>query len=1077
MHSIRLSQTVCGCLGLVIILGGTSVGTFAAEPIRSSAIVNLTFDEPGGQALDSAKAGKTKDNGQLVNGPQRVASPFWGQQGKQALLLNAARRQFVQMADSPDLDRPQALSLSLFAINLHDRADAAAHGLFGKHIVRGRKRTANYGINFVPKSDLFQFFVHDRRQYHAVAYSLNNTLGFRKRVFLIVTMEVGDAPAPDADTQKDDIRVRLFVNGAQVKPGGVSRGAVVGNDAWLTNITLPALLNNQPLTLGSIDPQTQPASVVIDEFSLFNRALTPDEAAKLFVEVAGPHAVELAKQDQNWKPAQPLPQITTIFPHSLEIGQTTRLTVTGRNLSGSTGIAVPIDAGAGQRVVKGSTSSRLIVDVTVPTDAVTGLYPLRVQTAAGLSNPLPIAVDRLPVRSIGGSSAARPATLPGAFSGALSGSAQARVYFKAKKGQSIVAEVEARRLGARLDPVVEIKTAIGTPLMIAWGKTYLRGDARAETIIPADGIYFAEFHDLSYKAPGGSPFRLKVGNLRIADACFPPAVAVGSRIGVELIGTGLPIGTAVADATQAVAPRQSQLLRLSPVFGISGPAPVFQISDGIEVVEAAQPGEQLQRVRAQFGPGRATTVAINGRISRPEERDRYLVEVTPGQRLRLTVEARSINSPLDGQLEILSDPQEKLLAVSNDRPGTRDPGLTYAVPAKVHRIRLAVRDLYDHGGPHFIYRLRIAPVGRSDFRLTSTAADFRLPVNGTAIVQLQLRRRGYNGPVRLRAVDSSVMAISPDRIPAGKGDRKVFVTLTGIGPKRVGDLRRLQIVAESEGLTPPIRRLATVAAASGTATVPGFADLIRVAITPAVQLDVKVGTLPPALFKGVTAEIPVTVTRADKNSSSPIRLTLLSTESPRRVAPRNPKNRTMKPLVRALPAQSIPAGTSAGVLRVAVPSDVAEREIEFVIRADMVPHPYAPQSQTAVYSRPFRLPVRTAAQIALKPQSLKLTAGGTGHVRGTIKRTPGFSGSVVLALAGLPKGVTARPVVIPGNQQTFDIPVTIPKTLKPAAWPKVVMRMTVSGGKLILPARPVPLHVLAAPKKPQPAAKPVKKKA
>jgi len=889
-------------------------------------------------------------------------------------------------------------------------------------------------------------------------------------------MEVGDAPAPDADTQKDDIRVRLFVNGTQVKPRSVGSGEVVGNDAWLTNVAIGAFLNNEPLTLGSTDPKTDPASVVIDEFSLFDRALTSDEAAKLFLEVAGPRAKELAQQDRDWKPARPTPRVSAVFPHGLQIGKTTRLTVSGRNLVGSPRVAVPVDADISQRVVKGSTNSRLIVDVTIPPSAAAGFYPLRVQTAAGLSNPLPIAIDRLPERSIGESSLSRPARLPGAFSGTLSGTGQMRVYFKARKGERIVADVESLRLGARLDPVVEIKSAVGTPLVIAWGKTYLRGDTRAETMIPADGIYYAEFHDLSYKAPGGSPFRLKVGNLRIADGCFPPAVAVGSRVGVELIGTGLLNGTAVADATRAIAPRRAQLLRLSPVFGISGPEPVFQISDSIEVVETASSGKQLQTVRARFGKQHSLPVIINGRISRPDERDRYAVEVTPGQRLRLTVAGRSINSPLDGQLAVLSDPGEKRLAVSSDRPGTRDPGLNFTVPAKVHRIRLAVRDLYDHGGDHFVYRLRIAPMRATDFSLSSTASDYRLPANGTAIVQLQLRRNGYNGPVRLRPVGPSAMTVSPDRIPAGRENRKVFVTLAGLGANRVGDLRQLELVAESDGVTPPIRRLVTVATAPGTPTVPGFENVMQVATTPPIQIAVKVGTLPPALFKGVMAEIPVTVKRLgrDKSASSSVRLTLLSTESPRRIAPRNPKNRTIKPLVRAMPAQSIPAGQSSGVLRIAVPSDVAEREIEFVIRADIVPHPYAPQSQTAVYSRPFRLPVRTAAQIVLKPQSLKLTAGGTGHVRGTIKRTSGFRGSVVIALAGLPKGASAGTIVVPGNQQTFDIAVTIPKTLKPASLGKVVMRMTANGGKSILPTRPVPLRVVAGPRNKPLAVKPKK---
>ena len=77
-----------------------------ATPVRSQAVVNLSFDEASGDALDSATAGAARETGLLQNGAHRVKSPFWGQSGRQGLALDGASRQFVQVADSPDLDRP-----------------------------------------------------------------------------------------------------------------------------------------------------------------------------------------------------------------------------------------------------------------------------------------------------------------------------------------------------------------------------------------------------------------------------------------------------------------------------------------------------------------------------------------------------------------------------------------------------------------------------------------------------------------------------------------------------------------------------------------------------------------------------------------------------------------------------------------------------------------------------------------------------------------------------------------------------------------------------------------------------------
>ena len=88
-------------------------------------------------------------------------------------------------------------------------------------------------------------------------------------------------------------------------------------------------------------------------------------------------------------------------------------------------------------------------------------------TAAGASRPLIISLDALPQHQEAAFTAAAPATeLPVAVSGAISGTEQKRVYFPGQAGQRIVAEVESRRLGSGLDPVVEIKLENGTPVAI-----------------------------------------------------------------------------------------------------------------------------------------------------------------------------------------------------------------------------------------------------------------------------------------------------------------------------------------------------------------------------------------------------------------------------------------------------------------------------------------------------------------------------------------------------------------------------------------------------------------------------------
>src|SRR5262245_17849710 len=137
--------------------------------VRSQSVVELTFDEASGDALDSATGGTAKDVGTLQNGALRVKSPFWGQAGRRALALDAAARQVVQIPASPDLDRPDAVTFSMFFVNLHPAGDGGYHGIIAKR--DESKQVTNYGINYISNSDTFQIYLNDGAGYKTATYS------------------------------------------------------------------------------------------------------------------------------------------------------------------------------------------------------------------------------------------------------------------------------------------------------------------------------------------------------------------------------------------------------------------------------------------------------------------------------------------------------------------------------------------------------------------------------------------------------------------------------------------------------------------------------------------------------------------------------------------------------------------------------------------------------------------------------------------------------------------------------------------------------------------------------------------
>ena len=220
------------------------------------------------------------------------------------------------------------------------------------------------------------------------------------------------------------------------------------------------------------------------------------------------------------------PEISTLSLNGLTRGQTTVLTIGGTNLLPDPVLvsSAPIEK---QVLRPGAKPERIEVEVTIPATAPAGHFPLRVQTPRGISGAMTIADDSLPQVPFVESSPEKPIALPVAISGTLSGQQVAKVYFAGKAGQHLVVDLESRRLGAGIDPVLELRNPRGAPLNIAWGRSQLTGDTRIEANLFVDGVYTVELHDLAYKAPGQNTYRLKLGDLKLIDTTFPSAVAAG----------------------------------------------------------------------------------------------------------------------------------------------------------------------------------------------------------------------------------------------------------------------------------------------------------------------------------------------------------------------------------------------------------------------------------------------------------------------------------------------------------------------------------------------------------------------
>jgi len=179
------------------------------------------------------------------------------------------------------------------------------------------------------------------------------------------------------------------------------------------------------------------------------------------------------------------PYANAVFPLSVQHGQTANAIAIGHGLGESTD-----------------------VELRGVTDAPSGISRQRLQTAIGETNPVPIIVSENPQIVASGQNVsietAQPMEFPVGINGRFPDQEGTHYYsFDAKKGDSLLFEVTARRLGLPLDSILEVYDATGKLQKEA--DDYLQTkDSKLYWNAPADGQYFLSVRDLHGR--GGERF-------------------------------------------------------------------------------------------------------------------------------------------------------------------------------------------------------------------------------------------------------------------------------------------------------------------------------------------------------------------------------------------------------------------------------------------------------------------------------------------------------------------------------------------------------------------------------------------
>lgn len=774
------------------------------------------------------------------------------------------------------------------------------------------------------------------------------------------------------------------------------------------------------------------------------------------------------------------PEIRNINLRGLQIGQPTTITLDGVDLLAAPKVLLN-DRILDVAIDPQSNAARIILTAVVPSDVPPGIAMLRLATAEGVSNSVVVGLDRLPQQVM----AETTAVLPVALHGSVPGSGSSKTSFVGKANEDVLIEVEARRLGSKLRPVIHLFNEQRKQIAWAAPSRTLQGDTRLAAKLPADGKYTVEVHDAQYAPPGPSFFRLKLGQWQFVDLTFPAAVTKGQDVALELLGNAgvlkLPFkapndGTVVTTAW----PNFPSASGLPPNVLVSSMTELIEIA---AVAGVAPMASQVVSTGEVLVP--AIPVAINGRLDAPGQLDQFRFAVTPGAKLTFEVFAERIGSRIDAVLEVRNK-DGAVLASNDDAPMSIDPRLEFVVPANVDAVLVALRDSLMIGNEQAIYRLVVTSTDKPTPEVIAIAKSeaANIAAGESQVIEILVSRRGYDGPLQLLLpqLPPGVTATGLE-IPAGSNG--TLLTLSNASETPAQIVTSLSLKSPDGSIVVPIKTELVPDDRSPVWLREQFA--VAAVAKPVTPFSIAWADTPSLaqLTLGSKTVLPLTFVRP-AGAQGPLRLTLVTShESPRVNNQPNlaltlrgervvevPIDAPVKAALDALAAldkQVVEAAKQAAAaqgdakpaadarvtdltqkkvaaeaavkdaeskanvkseLAVIVPAQLPDSTCDIVVRAELL-NPERNTVLRTVYSPVRRLPKLNplALKLATPPTfeaTLDPKSGAVIKVAGQLDRLGGPMGDVNLSISGLPAGVSATTAALKPDQKEFNLELRFP---------------------------------------------------
>ena len=427
--------------------------------------------------------------------------------------------------------------------------------------------------------------------------------------------------------------------------------------------------------------------------------------------------------------------------------------------------------------------------VRIAADAVPGVHWLRLHDDQGASTLRPFVVGTLPEvaekEPNDEPGKAQAVALPAVVNGRLEKAGDVDVFaVTLKKGDTLVASVDGHRsLKSPMDAVLQVVSPDG--FVLDENNDWHGFDPQVAFAAPKDGTYlvrlfaFPAVPDASIRLSGAETFVYRLTLTTGGFADFPMPLAVERKAGATVEVQGWNIA---ADARRLPVPLSGDV---ATVFHPRLANPVSVRLEGHPCFDAA----------GHSGPY-TPPFSATARLAKPREAGAFPVVGKKGQPLAIRVESQALGLPVTPVIRVL-DGTGKQLARAEPPTINKDAELSFSPPAD-GTYTVEVRDLYEGGGPRFVYRLRVAPP-EPGFDLTVAADRFALkPDTPLDIPVTIVRKGGFAKPVEVTA-DGLPAGVSAAVVPpAGKADpNKATLRLTADKP---GPSGAFHIIGRSKDL-------------------------------------------------------------------------------------------------------------------------------------------------------------------------------------------------------------------------------------------------------------------------------------